>query len=70
LNMEGKIEQLLFIEVGVDIVHSERSYDIALVTKFNSLADLEIYNVHPIHKEVIAYIGTVREAVVSVDFES
>jgi hypothetical protein len=70
LNMEGKIEQLLSIEVGVDVVHSERSYDIALVTKFNSLAELEIYVVHPIHKEVIAYIGTVREASASVDYES
>jgi hypothetical protein len=69
LNMEGKIEQLLSIEVGVDIVHSERSYDIALVTKFNSLEDLAIYNVHPLHKEVIAYISTVREASVSVDYE-
>jgi hypothetical protein len=70
LNMEGKIEQLLSIEVGVDVVHSERSYDIALVTKFNSLEDLSIYNAHPIHQVVIAYIGTVREAIASVDYES
>ncbi|MEX2461369.1 MAG: Dabb family protein [Paenibacillaceae bacterium] len=70
LNMEGKIEQLLSIEVGADVVHSERSYDIALITRFNSLADLEIYNVHPIHKEVIAYMTTVRETSVSVDFKS
>jgi hypothetical protein len=69
LNMEGKIEQLLSIEVGVDVVHSERSFDIALVTRFHSLADLAIYNAHPIHQEVIAYMGTVREAVVSVDYE-
>jgi hypothetical protein len=70
LNMEGKIEQLLSIEVGADVVHSERSYDIALVTKFQSLADLAIYNAHPVHQEVIVYIGTVREASVSVDYES
>jgi hypothetical protein len=69
LNMEGKIEQLLSIEVGADVVHSERSFDIALVTKFHSLADLAIYNAHPLHQEVIAYMGTVREAVVSVDYE-
>lgn len=70
LNMEGKIAQLLHIEVGVDIIHSERSYDIALVTKFNSLADLDLYQVHPVHKEVIAYMGTVREASITVDYES
>jgi hypothetical protein len=68
--MEGKIEQLLHIEVGADIVHSERSYDIALVTKFNSMADLDAYQVHPLHKEVIVYIKTVVEASVSLDYES
>ena len=31
-NMEGKIPQLLSIEVGADLIHSERSFDIALVT--------------------------------------
>jgi hypothetical protein len=70
MNMEGKIEALLSIEVGADIIHSERSYDLALITKFNSLADLDAYQVHPIHKEVLTYIATVREASVSVDFES
>jgi hypothetical protein len=70
LNMKGKIEQLQHIEVGADVVHSERSYDIALVTKFNSMADLDAYQVHPVHKEVIAYILSVREASISVDYES
>jgi hypothetical protein len=70
LNMENKIPQLLSIEVGVDVMHSERSYDLALVTKFNSLADLAAYNEHPIHQGVIEYIAKVREASVSVDYES
>jgi hypothetical protein len=70
MNMEGKIGVLLSIEVGVDIIHSDRSYDLALITKFNSLTDLDAYQVHPIHKEVITYIASVREASVSVDYES
>lgn len=69
-DMEGKIPQLLHIEVGVDVVHSERSYDIALVTKFNSRADLDAYQIHPIHQGVIQHIGSVREAVISVDYET
>lgn len=69
-DMEGKIEQLRYIEVGVDVLHSERSYDIALVTKFDSMADLEAYQVHPVHQKVIAFISQVREASVSVDYES
>lgn len=69
-DMEGKIEQLKYIEVGVDVLRSERSYDIALVTKFDTMADLEAYQVHPVHQKVIAYMSQVREASVSVDYES
>ncbi|QNK55610.1 Dabb family protein [Paenibacillus sp. PAMC21692] len=69
-DMEGKIEELKYIEVGVDVLHSERSYDIALVTKFDSMADLEVYQVHPVHKKVIEHMSRVREASVSVDYES
>ena len=69
-DMEGKIEQLRYLEVGTDILHSDRSYDIALITKFDSMAALEQYQVHPIHKKVIEHMAQVREASVSVDFES
>jgi len=69
-DMEGQIEVLKSIEVGVDVVHSERSYDIALITKFESLEALEVYQVHPVHKKVIEHMMQVREASISVDFES
>ncbi|MEV5028756.1 Dabb family protein [Paenibacillus sp. LPE1-1-1.1] len=69
-DMEGKIEVLKSIEVGIDVLHSERSYDIALITKLDSLEALEVYQVHPVHKKVIEHMMQVREASVSVDFES
>ncbi|MWC28876.1 Dabb family protein [Paenibacillus sp. MMS18-CY102] len=69
-DMEGKIEQLKFLEVGLDVLHSERSYDIALVTKFESMEDLEAYQVHPVHKKVIEHMAQVREASASVDYVS
>jgi len=69
-NMEGKIDELRHIEVGVDVIHSERSYDIGLVTKFDSMDDLQAYQVHPVHKVVIEHMTSVREASVSVDYES
>ncbi|WEK53191.1 MAG: Dabb family protein [Candidatus Cohnella colombiensis] len=69
-DMEGKIDVLRHLEVGTDILHSERSYDIGLVTKFDSMADLDAYQVHPVHKGVIEHMSTVREASVSVDYES
>lgn len=69
-DMEGKIDVLKSIEVGEDVVHSERSYDIALITKFESMEALDEYQVHPVHKKVIEHMLQVREASISVDFVS
>lgn len=67
--MEGKIPQLLSIEVGADVVRSERSFDLALVTEVASLADLKAYQEHPAHQEVIVHINEVKELSVAVDYE-
>jgi Stress responsive A/B Barrel Domain. len=69
-DMEGKIDVLRHLEVGTDVLHSERSYDIALYTKFDSMEDLNAYQVHPVHKLVIEHMTSVREASVSVDYEN
>jgi hypothetical protein len=70
LNMKGKIPQLRDIVVGIDLLRSARSYDLALITKFSSMEDLKIYQEHPIHQNVLAYMATVRESSFSVDFLS
>ncbi|MEF2247804.1 MULTISPECIES: Dabb family protein [unclassified Paenibacillus] len=69
-DMEGKIDQLKYIEVGIDVLHSDRSYDIALITKFDSMEALDAYQVHPVHQAVIEHMKQVREASASVDFVS
>ncbi|SFL83558.1 Stress responsive A/B Barrel Domain [Paenibacillus sp. 1_12] len=70
-DMEGQIPVLKHIEVGLDILHQERSYDIALVTKFDSLEDLSAYDVHPVHLEVKKHMKEVLNGTsVCVDFES
>lgn len=69
-NMEGKIPELLHLEVGVDVLHTERSYDIGLYTKFESLEALQAYQVHLVHQDVIRHMNEVRESSVSVDYES
>ena len=70
LGLKGRIPQLRHLEVGTDVLHSERSYDIALVTKFDSLEDLETYQKHPVHVEVAKYMNSVRESAVAVDYDS
>lgn len=68
-NMEGKIPVVRSLEAGADVIHSERSYDLALIVEVDNLEDLQAYNVHPVHQEVIQYINTVKDHTLSVDFE-
>jgi len=70
MGMKGIISELKHIEVGIDVTHSDRSYDLALMTKFDSVADLNAYQTHPVHVKVAEYILSVRESTVTVDFES
>ncbi|MDD2309883.1 MAG: Dabb family protein [Desulfuromonadaceae bacterium] len=70
LSMNGRIELLRHLEVGVDLVRSERSYDIALTTRFDSLEDLQAYQIHPYHAgEVIPHMKSVCLSIVAVDYE-
>jgi len=40
-----------------------------LVADFDSVADLEAYQVHPAHEEVVAYVRSVAAARAAVDIE-
>ncbi len=71
LSMDGKIAQLRYLEVGVDVIRSERSYDIALTTRFDSLEDLQAYQIHPYHAgEVVPHMKTVCSSIVAVDYKN
>ncbi|AJE02449.1 Dabb family protein [Geobacter pickeringii] len=70
-SMRGKIDELRQLEVGVDVIRSERSYDLALVTRFDSMEALQAYQVHPYHAgEVIPHMKSVCSSVVAVDYAS
>jgi hypothetical protein len=69
--MNGRIDLLRHLEAGVDLVRSERSYDIALMTRFDSREDLQAYQVHPYHAgEVIPHMKSVCSSIVAVDYEN
>lgn len=71
LSMEGKIPELKGLEVGLDVLHTERSYDLALITRFDSLEDMNKYQVHEFHvNEVLKYLKPMIESSKSVDFNS
>lgn len=69
-SLAGQIPQLRHFEVGADLLHTDRSYDLALVARFDSLADLHNYQVHPLHQEVVTYIRPASESILAVDYSS
>ena len=69
LSMEGKVPTLRGIEVGVDFLHSDRSYDIILQVLLDSPEALEEYQNDPYHCGVVKkHMHAVREASVAVDY--
>ena len=67
--MKGRIEGLMDLEAGVDVLHSGRSYDLALICTFKDRAAFDAYQTHPVHMPVKKRMHEVREASVACDFE-
>ena len=67
--MAGRIEGMLELQAGADILHSERSYDLALITVFKDRAAFDAYQTHPVHLPVKKRMHEVRSASVACDFE-
>jgi len=68
LSLEDKITELKYLEVGENYDLDAKSYDVALISHFESLEDLDSYRVHPEHQKVVKYVGEVTEERAAVDF--
>lgn len=65
----GKIDGLRQVEIGSDVSGTETSYDMVLLTEFDSLEHLHNYKVHPGHAAIPAFVKTVRFERAVVDCE-
>lgn len=54
--MVGKVPQIRTLEVGANIIPSDRAYDIALTVTFDSHEDMEAYQVHAEHQRVLTEV--------------
>jgi len=69
-SLNGKIPSLRHFEVGIDLTRSERSYDIALIAKFDDLTGLKAYLEHPTHVPISGKLRELAASIVVVDYES
>jgi hypothetical protein len=69
LNLSGKIDELKYIEVGVNYELASKSHDICLITHFETVEELDAYRIHPEHLKVGELIGQHVVERAAVDFE-
>jgi hypothetical protein len=67
--LPGKIPEIKFYEVGINIIESERAYDMVIISEFESMAALETYLKHPEHIKAVGFIAKRRADSKSVDYE-
>lgn len=70
LALRSTIEGIEYLEIGRDILHDSRSWDLILIMRFASVAALRLYQQHPEHQNLMAFNQPSVAAVASVDFES
>jgi len=69
LSMNGMIKELKQLEVGIDVIKSDRSYDIGLITRFDNKEDYLSYDVNEFHVEKVKkVIGPYMDGSKTLDF--
>ncbi|MCC8073255.1 MAG: Dabb family protein [Clostridiales bacterium] len=69
-SMVGKVPTAKNIEVGIDFLHSERSYDIILQVTLENESALDEYQNDPYHCNVVKkHMHSVMERSIAVDYQ-
>ena len=70
LGMKGNVPMLRGIEVGVDKLHSARSYDVMLSVLLDDMQSLDEYQHDKYHVEVVKkHMHAVTKSSVAIDYE-
>ncbi len=68
-SLKEKIEEVKYLEIGLNYQFEAKSYDICLISHFESIEALDRYRIHPEHLKVVERINETTEARAAVDFE-
>lgn len=69
LSMNGMIKELKQLEVGVDVIKGDRSYDVGIIARFDNKEDYLSYDVNEFHVEKVKkVIGPYMEGSKTLDF--
>ncbi|GAA5025960.1 Dabb family protein [Microbacterium fluvii] len=65
----GVVPALTNMVVGPNVLPLEGNWDLALTADFPNADALTAYSEHPAHREVVAYIASVRSGRAAIDIE-
>ena len=68
LALRTAIAGIEYLEIGRDILHDARSWDLILIMRFGSVEELRSYQQHPEHQKVMAFNQPFVADVASVDY--
>jgi hypothetical protein len=68
LALRASIPGLEHLEIGRDILHDARSWDLILIMRFASVEKLRSYQQHPEHQKVMAFNQPFVADVASLDY--
>lgn len=70
MSMKGNVPTVADIEVGIDFLHSQRSYDIILQVTLESRDVLDAYQNDPYHVDVVKkHMHAVCASSIAVDYD-
>lgn len=68
MSMQGKLDFVKHLEVGLNFSTEERAFDVVLISDFETKEDLQTYATHPIHVEVVNFIKSLNAVSKVVDY--
>ena len=69
LTMKGNIPEVVDVQVGLDFLHSARSFDILLEVTLEKMDDLDVYQNSAYHVDVILkHMKAIMEKSIAVDY--
>ncbi len=67
--LAGEVPEILTLDVGLDVLRTDVSYDLWLITTHSSRETLAGYQSHPVHEEFRSWVGPRLAARAVVDSE-
>lgn len=67
--LREEISEIKELQIGLDMIHDQRSWDLILIMKFDSLEDLKAYQAHPAHQAASKFNQAMVSRVASLDFQ-